>query len=65
MCYEDPPEIEGGNEGGPPQWKMEFPGGATPGLGIPQSQILDSGRRDDPPHTIRGAIIYIVVIMIR
>ncbi len=43
VCYEDPPETVGGSEGAPPQWKMEFPGGATPGLGLPQSQIMDSG----------------------
>ncbi len=63
MCYEDPPEIEGSNEGGPPQWKMEFPGGATPGLGIPQSQILDSGKREIYPltHYKEQYIICIVV----
>lgn len=29
----------------PANWKMEFntPGGVAPGLGIPQSQIMDTG----------------------
>lgn len=25
------------------KWTMEFPGGVAPGIGIPQSQIMDTG----------------------
>ncbi len=46
MCYEDVPEDESENKGGaPPQWKMEFPGGVAPSLGLSDSQIMDTGEQ--------------------
>lgn len=49
--YEDVPDLEADNcltsfpsvGMGHPKWKIEFPGGVIPSIGVPQSQIMDSG----------------------
>ena len=53
IVYEDDVKEGGGDEpeliphtNGQAKWRMEFntPGGVVPGIGIPQSQIMDTGK---------------------